>query len=78
MNHYFLNIAKVSEILEETVYSFALLCQKKSRQETLSVNSQTSNIESDNSQNGGLEDYNDISDGIFPHFTIPSIKISLG
>ena len=37
-----------------------------------------SNIESDNSQNVGLEDYNNISDGIFPHFTTPSIKISLG
>ena len=31
--------------------------------------SQTSNIESKNSQNGGLEDYNNISDGIFPHFS---------
>ena len=40
--------------------------------------SQVSNIESDNSQNVGLEDYNNISDGIFPHFTTPSIKISLG
>ena len=29
-----------------------------------------SNIESNNSQNGGLEDYNIISDRIFPHFTI--------
>jgi hypothetical protein len=37
-----------------------------------------SNIESDSSQNVGLEDYNNISDGIFPHFTTPSIKISLG
>ena len=37
-----------------------------------------SNIESDNSQNVGLEDYNNISDGIFPHFTTPSIKIGLG
>ena len=36
------------------------------------------NIESNNSQNGGLEDYNNISDGIFPQFTTPSIKISLG
>ena len=27
-----------------------------------------SNIESNNSQNGGLEDYNNISDGIFGHF----------
>jgi hypothetical protein len=37
-----------------------------------------SNIESNNPQNGGLEDYNNISEGIFPNFTIPSIKISLG
>ena len=28
-------------------------------------------------QNVGLEDYNNISDGIFPHFTTLSIKISL-
>ena len=40
--------------------------------------SPVSNIGSDNSQNVGLEDYNNISDGIFPHFTTPSIKISLG
>ena len=40
--------------------------------------SQMYNIESNKSQNGGLEDYNNISDGIFPHFTTPSIKISLG
>jgi hypothetical protein len=40
--------------------------------------SRASNIESDNSQNVGLEDYNYISDGIFPHFTTPSIKITLG
>ena len=39
--------------------------------------SRTSNIESDNSQTGGLEDYNYISDGIFPHFTTPSIKNKL-
>ena len=37
-----------------------------------------SNIESNKSQNGGLEEYNNISDGIFPHFTTPSMKISLG
>ena len=37
-----------------------------------------SNIESDNSQNFGLEDYNNISVGIFPCFTTPSIKITLG
>jgi hypothetical protein len=42
------------------------------------VNSRTSNIESNKSQNGGLEDYNNISDGIFPHITTPSIKLSLG
>ena len=41
-------------------------------------NSRSSNIESNKSQNGGSEDYNNISDGIFPHFTTPSIKISLG
>ena len=41
-------------------------------------NSRVSNIESDNSQNVGLEDYNNISDRIFPHFTTPSIKICLG
>jgi hypothetical protein len=37
-----------------------------------------STIESNNSQNGGLEGYNNISDGIFPHFTTPSINIRLG
>ena len=41
-------------------------------------NSRVSNIESDNSQNVGLEDYNNISVGIFPYFTTPSIKITLG
>ena len=40
--------------------------------------SRVSNIESDNSQNVGLEDYNNTSDGIFPHFTTPSIRLSLG
>ena len=40
--------------------------------------SRVSNIESNNSQNVGMEDYNNISDGIFPHLTTPSIKISLG
>ena len=40
--------------------------------------SQVSNIGSDNSQNVRLEDYNNISDRIFPNFTTPSIKISLG
>jgi hypothetical protein len=40
--------------------------------------SRTSNIESNDSQNGGLEDYKNNSDGIFPHFTTPSINISLG
>ena len=41
-------------------------------------NSRVSNIESDNSQNVGLENYNNISVGIFPYFTTPSIKIALG
>ena len=45
---------------------------------TLRYSSRVSNIESDNSQNIGLEDYNNISDGIFPYFTTPSIKITLG
>ena len=40
--------------------------------------SQVSNIKSENSQNVGLEDYNNISEGIFPHFYTPTIKISLG
>ena len=40
--------------------------------------SRVSNIESDNSQNVGLEDYNNISDIIFPYFTTPSIAITLG
>ena len=44
----------------------------------LTVKSRVSNMESDKSQNVGLEDYNNISDRIFPHFTTPSIKISLG
>ena len=44
----------------------------------ISDNSRVSNIESDNSQNIGLEDYNNIFDGIFPYFTTPSIKITLG
>ena len=46
--------------------------------DNFSDNSRVSNIESNNSQNVGLEDYNNISVGIFPHFTTPSIKISLG
>ena len=37
--------------------------------------SRVSNVEYDNSQNVGLEDYNNISVGIFPYFTTPSIKI---
>ena len=44
----------------------------------LDHSSRVSNIESDNSQNDGLEHLNNISDGIFPHSTTPSIKISLG
>ena len=42
------------------------------------ISSRTSNIESKKFQNGGLEDYNNISDGILPHFTTPSIRLSLG
>ena len=41
----------------------------------IQVTSRMSNIES---QNGDLEDYNNISDEIFPHFTTPSMKLSLG
>ena len=44
----------------------------------IQLNSRVSNIESNNSQNIGLEDYNNISDGIFPHLTTPSIKKGLG
>ena len=40
--------------------------------------SRMSNIDSNISKNSGLEDYNNISDGIFPYITTPSIKISLG
>ena len=34
-------------------------------------NSRMSNKESNNSQNGVLEDYNNSSDGIFPNFSTP-------
>ena len=44
---------------------------------TIKNQSRVSNIESNNSQNVGLEDYNNISEGIFPYFTTPSIKITL-
>ena len=37
----------------------------------LSLSNQVSNIKAENSQNGNLEDYNNISDGIIPHFTTP-------
>ena len=40
--------------------------------------SRVSNIESDNSQKVALKNYNNISDGIFPYFTTPSIKITIG
>ena len=40
--------------------------------------SRVSNIESYNSENVGLEDYNNISEGIFPYFTTPSIKLPQG
>ena len=39
--------------------------------------SQVSNIESNNSQNVVLEDYNNISVGIFPYFTTPFYKDNL-
>ena len=67
--------------------TFEMLCinlqlSRKVRLESKSkenpVNSWVSNIESDDSQNVGLEDYNNISVGIFPCFTTPSIKITLG
>ena len=41
--------------------------------EKMRYSSRVSNIESDNSQNVGLEDYNNIFDRIFPCFTTPSI-----
>ena len=52
----------------EVSFTFSLTqsCNLKNKNK-----SRTSNIESNNSQNGGLEDYNNISDGIFPHFTNP-------
>ena len=40
--------------------------------------SRVSNIESYNSENVGLEDYNNISEGIFTCFTTPSIKLPQG
>ena len=54
-----------------------MICHQKMLGQ-IPVISRATNIESDNSQNVGLEDYNTISDGIFPHFTTPSIKITLG
>ena len=36
--------------------------------------SRASNIESDNSQNFGLEDYNNTTDGIFQQFTTTSLE----
>ena len=36
--------------------------------------SQVSKLESDNSQNVGLEGYNNISVGIFPYFATPLYK----
>ena len=75
---------KYDYMLRLKVMRVFLICnirvvQKSSRTDKLMAGtSRTSNIESNNSQNGGLEDYNNISDEIFPHFTTPSIKISLG
>ena len=55
--------------------SFPIFCRLA---KTMSISSRVSNIESDDSQNVGLEDYNNIFDRIFPNFTTPSIKITLG
>ena len=55
------------------MFLYRNICLQKSH---VVVVSPVSNIESDNSQNFGLEDYNNISDGIFPHFTTLSIKIT--
>ena len=51
---------------------FANICAFKFREIQRKNMSRVSNIESDNSQNVGLEDYNNISVGIFPYFTTPS------
>ena len=67
------NLPKVSS-MQRDPYATANLLETISKD----VISRVSNIESDNSQNVGLEDYNNISVGIFPHFTTPSIKIRLG
>ena len=64
-------IWKVESLSAPTVIDFTLVFW-------IDDHSRTSDIESNNSQIGGLEDYNNISDGIFPHFPTPSIKISLG
>ena len=89
-NLIFLSKLQIDPQGESTIASskdFLLLLQKRKllwglrepkQHRSLPHISQVSNIESDNSQNVGLEDYNNISDGIFPHFTTPSIKITLG
>ena len=51
---------------------------EKNSKNACSFISRVSNIDSDNSQNVGLEDYNNISDRIFPYFTTPSIKTTQG
>ena len=40
-------------------------------------NSRMCIIECNASLNGGLEDYNNNADGIFPYFSTPSIKMGL-
>ena len=54
------------EKLKERETTVCFHCRLDTRQEISEINhtSRASNIESDNSQNFGLEDYNNISDGI--------------
>ena len=71
-------------VYEETIFqktdhsALSICCPKKYIIYIMIDISRVSNIESDNSQNVVFEDYNNISDGIFPYFTTPSIKITLG
>ena len=62
---------------KEACFAPSLLNDRVGKLELRNI-SRVSNIESDNSQNVGLEAYNNISDGIFLNFTTPSIKVSLG
>ena len=68
-------LGRLGATFEGVFFNFLWAKKKKKKFENTS---RMSNIESNNSQNGGLEGYNNISDGIFPHFTTPSIKITLG